>query len=273
MKKNMLAVIFVIVFSSTPALAQNTVFVPRPPVINIYPQFDPVRMHLEQQLLRDNMNAASNSNGKKRRASSSNSRAATTAPVKIATGVTAFNAAGGRILPDQLSKAQGKTASEISQAKQTFDMFLNTYEKTALKDGFPANDLAYGFEFFIVNNYVVYKDLQLSDPADKALMSRNSKQAGYSLVESAEKIIYQQIKDVLSKNPEIIKLTNRQKQEFTEMLAIVTMANYYTYAAAGKNNDAEAFAQTQNTAKQALEKLFGGSADKIKITANGLEFK
>ncbi len=98
MKENILAVIFVIVFSSIPAFTQNTVFVPRPPVINIYPQFDPVRMHLEQQLLRDNMNAASNGNGKKRRASSSNSRAATPAPVKIATGVTAFNAAGGRLL-------------------------------------------------------------------------------------------------------------------------------------------------------------------------------
>jgi len=273
MKKNILAVIFVIAFSSLPALAQNTVFVPRPPVINIYPQFDPVRMHLEQQLLRDNMNAASNGNGKKRRASSSNSRAATTAPVKIATGVTAFNAAGGRILPDQLSKAQGKNASEISQAKQTFDKFLNLYQETAQKDGFPANDLAYGFEFFIVSNYIFYNDFLQQDPTDEALTSRNSKQASWALIQSAEKIVYQQIKDVLSKNPEIIKLTNRQKQEFTEMLAITTAATYYMYQMAGKNKDAEAFAEAQNTAKQALEKLFGVSADRIKITANGLEFK
>jgi hypothetical protein len=80
------------------------------------------------------------------------------------------------------------------------------------------------------------------------------------------------MKDVLSKNPEIIKLTNRQKQEFTEMLAITTTATFEMYAAAGKSGDPEAFAEAQNMAKQSLEKLFGVSANKIKITANGLEF-
>ena len=120
---------------------------------------------------------------------------------------------------------------------------------------------------------VIYKDLLRQDPTDKALTSRNSKQASWTLVQSAEKIVYQQIKDVLSKNPEIIKLTNRQKQEFTEMLAITTIATFDMYAAAGKSGDPEAFAEAQNTAKQSLEKLFGVSADRIKITANGLEFK
>ena len=202
MKKILLVVIFITAFSSVGVNAQ-TVFVPRPPVVYI-PQLDPVRMHLEQQLFRDSMNAASVGNGKQSRVPSSNSRTTSTALVKTAKGVTAFNAAGGRILPDQLSKAGGKSAAEISEAKQTLDMFLNNYEKTAITDGFPANDLAYGFEFFIVNNYNIYKDLLHQDPADKALMSRDSKKAGYALVTSAEKIVYQQIKDVLSANPEII---------------------------------------------------------------------
>ena len=212
MKKNILAVIFMIVFSSLPALAQNTIFVPTPPVINIYPQFDPVTMHLQQQYLRDSMNAVSNGNGKKRRASTSNSRASNPAPVKRVKTATEFDAVGGRILPNQLSKAQGKTASEISQAKQTFDGFLDRYEESAT--GFPPNDLAYAFDFFISNNYNVYKDHLQQDPADKAPMSPNAdpllsltrasnKRAGYSLVGSVEKIIYQQMKDVLSKNPAI----------------------------------------------------------------------
>lgn len=284
MKKNILAVIFVIVFSSIPAFTQNTIFVPTPPVINIYPQFDPVTMHLQQQYLRDSMNAASNGNGKKKRASTSNSRASNPAPVKRVKTATDFDVVGGRrILPDQLSKAQGKNASEISQAKQTFDTFLNNYEKIAITDGLPPNDLAYAFGFFIVNNYNIYKDHLQQDPADKAPMSPSAdpllkltrmanKRAGFSLVSSAEKIIYQQMKDVLSKNPEIIKLTNRQKQEFTEMLAITTTATFEMYAAAGKSGDPEAFAEAQNMAKQSLEKLFGVSANKIKITANGLEF-
>jgi len=285
MKKNILAVIFVIAFSSIPAFAQNTVFVPTPPVINIYPQFDPVQMQLEQQYLRDSLNAASNETGKKGRASASKSRASNPAPVKRVKTATEFDAVGRRrILPDQLSKAQGKNASEISQAKQAFDTFLNRYEESATTDGFPPNDLAYAFEFFIANNYNVYKDHLQQDPADKAPMSPSAdpllklarmanKRSGYSLVGYVDKIIYQQMKDVLSKNPAIVKLTDRQKQEFTEMLAITTIATFDMYAAAGKSGDPEAFAEAQNMAKQSLEKMLGVSADKIKITAKGLEFK
>ncbi len=114
MEKNILAVIFVIAFSSVGATAQG-VFVPRPPVVYI-PQLDPVRMHLEQQLFRDRMNAGGVVNGKKVRVPASNSR---NAPAKTAKSVTAFNPAGGRILPAQLSSAAGKSAADISEVKQT----------------------------------------------------------------------------------------------------------------------------------------------------------
>jgi len=279
MKKILLAVIFVTAFLSVGATAQG-VYVPRPPVVYI-PQLDPVRMHLEQQLFRDRMNAGGIVNGKKVRVPASNSR---NAPAKAVKSITAFTPAGGRILPEQLSSAAGKSAPEIREAKQTFDMFLNNYEKTALTDGFPPNDLAYGFEFFIVNNYNIYNDLLYQNPAEKDLMKPSgnpllalqhmySKQGGYALVSSAENVVYQQIKTLLSANPEIIKLTDRQKQELTEMMVIITVTNYYMYETAGKNDDAEGFAQAQNEAKQSLEKTLGVSADKIKITANGLEFK
>lgn len=277
MKKILLATIFVIAFSSVGAIAQG-VFIPRPPVVYI-PELDPVRMHLEQQLFRDRMNAGGAVNGKKVRVPASNSRSA---PAKTVKSVTAFNPAGGRILPAQLSSATGKSAAEISEAKQTFDMFLDNYEKTALNDGFPPNDLAYGLEFFIVNNYIIYNDLQEKSPADKALMSPSgdpllalqhsySKKAG-AVTSTAEKAVYEQLKTLLSENPAIMKLTDRQKQEFTEMLAIVTVTNYYTYDMAGKNKDAKGFAKAQSIAKQSLEQLLGAPADKIKITAKGLEF-
>lgn len=161
-------------------------------------------------------------------------------------------------------------------------MFLDRYEKTAINDGFPPNDLAYGFNFFIVNNYIIYNDLDEQSPADKALMAPSgdpllalqhsySKQAG-AVTATNENAVFQQIKTLLAANSEIIKLTDRQKQEYTEMLAVVTLANFNMYETAGKNKDSEAFAKARNMAKQSLEKLFGVSADKIKITAKGLEF-
>lgn len=273
MKKVLLAVAFVVAFSSLQVKAQ---------VVYI-PQLDPVGTYLQQQVFQQmafgEMYKDAIVNGKKVRVRVS----ASPAPAaKIVKSVTDFSPAGGRLLPARLGAASGKSAAEIRDAKQTFDMLLDRYEQTARTDGFPATDLAYGFEFFIVNNYQVYNDVFNLSPADKALMQpsgnpllalqhRYSKQAS-AVSPTAEKALYQQIKTFLSANPAIAKLTDRQKQEFTEMLAIVTMTNFHMYETAGKNNDAEAFAKVQSTAKQMLEKMFGVSIDKIKITAKGLEF-
>ena len=173
MKKNILAVIFVIAFSSVGATAQ-TVFIPQPPAVYI-PQLDPVGMHLQQQVFQQmafgKMYKDTIVNGKKVRVRTSNSR--TPPPAKTVKSVTTFTPAGGRILPERLGSAAGKSAAEIREAKQTFDVFLNNYEKTALTDGFPANDLAYGFEFFIVTNYNIYNNLFEQSPAGKALMAPN----------------------------------------------------------------------------------------------------
>ena len=281
MKKILLAVIFVTAFSIIRVTAQ--VFIPQPPAVYI-PQLDPVGMHLQQQVFQQmafgEMYKDMIVNGKKVRVRTSNSR--TPPPVKTAKSVTAFDLTGGRILPERLGSTAGKSAADVREAKQTFDMFLNDYEKVALKDGFPANDLAYGFEFFIVTNYNIYNDFLERNPADKALMAPNGDpllalQRSYStkarfVTMTAEKAVYQQIKTFLSANPAIVKLTDRQKQEFTEMLAIVSMTNFYMYETAGKNNDAKAFAKAQSAAKQSLENMLSVSADKIKITAKGLEF-
>lgn len=100
MKKNILTIIVVVVFSSIGAIAQG-VFVPRPPVVYI-PQLDPVRMMLEQQLFRDRMNAGAPGGGAvkgKNGRAAANSRSA---PVKKVKSVTAFNPAGGRILSSRL---------------------------------------------------------------------------------------------------------------------------------------------------------------------------
>lgn len=273
MKQIPLAVIFVLAPLTLEANAQ---------VVYI-PQLDPVAMHLQQQLFQQmafgEMYKNSIAGGGKARARGANSQ---NPAAQTAGSVTAYSPAGGRILPERLSIAAGKSATEIRHARQTFDMFLNNYEKTALDDGFPPNDLAYGFSFFIINHYIVYRDLQEKSPADKALMSSSgdpllamqrsySKKAG-AVTPAAERAVYQQVKTFFSANSAITKLTDRQKQEFTEMLAIVTVTTYYTYEMAGKNNNAEVFAKAQSAAKQSLQQLLGAPADKIKITTQGLEF-
>lgn len=270
--KNILSALIIATAFSASEVSAQVVYIP---------QLDPVAMHLQQQLFQQmafgEMHKNSTAGGKQTRARNSQNLAA-----KAARSVTAFGPAGGRILPERLSGAAGKSAAEVRDARQLFDMFLNNYEKTALNDGFPPHDLAYGFSFFIVNNYIVYHDLQEKSPDDKALMSPGgdpllalqhsySKQAG-AVTSTAERAVYRQIETFLAANPAVAKLTDRQKQEFTEMLAIMTVTNYYAYETAGKSKDAAAFARAQSAAKQSLEKLLGAPADRIKITARGLEF-
>jgi len=275
MKKNILAVIFVIVFSSIPAFTQNTIFVPRPPVINIYPQFDPVRMQLEREYLRQSMAAASQKNagvnGKKGGVAVSKSRSAVAR--SKAKSVTDFTSTGEWILPDRLSRTLGKTPAEVSEVKRQLNLFLHAYEKVATDDNSSPDDLSYGLSFFIVNNYVVMRDAKEVSPALKFRADESTIHQKAAFSDATHKIIHKQVKDSLTANPTIAKLTDRQKQELTEMMVIITVTNYYMYETAGKNDDAEGFAQAQNEAKQSLEKILGVSADKIKITANGLEFK
>lgn len=52
MKKILLTVIFVMVFSSVGATAQ-TIFIPQPPVVVYIPLLDSVRMHIQNQVFRD----------------------------------------------------------------------------------------------------------------------------------------------------------------------------------------------------------------------------
>lgn len=273
--KNILAVIFAIVFSPITGLSQYSTYVPTPPVVNIYPQFEPLTMRLQQEALRTSIAASSQPNA----ASSRNGRAAvsksrsTAARSKIKS-VTDFTSSVDWILPDRLSRAMGKTPAQVSEIKQQLSSFLHTYETLAAGDNVSPDDLSYGLAFFIVNNYVVLNDSKEINPSLRSRSDESTinKKAAFS--DAVQKIIHKQVKDTLTTNPAIVKLTDRQKQEFTEMLVIMTVKNYYTYEIAGKNKNAEGFAEAQDEARQSLEKMLGNmSADKLKITERGLEFR
>jgi hypothetical protein len=62
MKKILLAVFFVIAFSSVRVIAQ--VFIPQPPVVYI-PLLDPVRMQIQNQVFRNTVNGAAQKGGAK----------------------------------------------------------------------------------------------------------------------------------------------------------------------------------------------------------------
>ncbi|HEY0460716.1 MAG TPA: DUF6683 family protein [Pyrinomonadaceae bacterium] len=197
---------------------------------------------------------------------------------KTAVDYTTFKSAPDNILPARLSAKPGVKAGETAQI---LNSFVNLYRQTAQKDGFPANDLAYAFEYFVVNNYQIYHDL-IELPADKDPRAKRAKD-GFERIQilndkklrqvsiNQERAIYNQFREVLAANADIQKMSDAQKQEAAELLAIMFGVNFAGYMKGINDNDAPLTEQTRGLAKEGLEKLLGVSIEQIKITNNGLE--
>jgi hypothetical protein len=190
---------------------------------------------------------------------------------------TTFKAAPNNSLPKQLS---GKSANR-GETEQILDSFVNLYKQTARKDGFPANDLAYAFEYFVVNNYQIYHDL-VELPADKDPRAKRARD-GFEKIQilnekklqqvslGQERTIYNQFREVLAANADIQEMTGAQKQEASELLAIMFGVNFAGYMKGINDGDDKLTEQARQLAKEGLEKLLGVPITQVKITNNGLE--
>jgi hypothetical protein len=156
----------------------------------------------------------------------------------------------GSLLPRQL--AAKVPAEKRDQAVRFFQISIDLYRQTARKDGFPSNDLAYALEYFVVNNYHLYHNL-IGSPNGVTMPQ--------------ERAIYAQFQRILGPNAEIRKMSDAQKQQTTEALAIMFGIGYQ----ANQTRDPKLVEQSRDLAKQSLEKLFGTSVEKIKITNQGIE--
>lgn len=205
---------------------------------------------------------------------------AKTAAPAGATGVTAFRQSAP-ILPKALASMNGGDAKAAAETSQLVTQMLDLYRQTAAKDGFPANDLAYAFEYFVVNNYQVYHYLldingdpdiaRIDDPLTRLQAMKVKEQMKVTLTQ--ERVIYEQFRRVLSENAEVKKMTDRQKQEATELLAVMTGMAYFQFSQGTQAKSADQTEKGIQTARRNLEKLAAGSsADRIRITNNGLEF-
>lgn len=200
-------------------------------------------------------------------------RTATGSAPKAAPQPTVFKNSAS-ILPQKLAASGGGNA-------QFFESLLDMYRRVAAKDGFPANDLAYAAEYFVVNNYHIYYDL-LDVPYEKDPWAKRGKD-GFDRISlmnqkklmvvtmNQERAIYNQFRETLAANPQVAKMTDAQKQEMAEMLAITYGIAFTGYMKGINEDDDRTTEQARQLAKQGLEKLLGVPVGQIKITAYGLE--
>jgi hypothetical protein len=207
-------------------------------------------------------------------------RAASRAASAAVPEPTRFTHAGGALLPPLLAGKSGVAAAERLEAERFFVSLLKLYEQTARKDGFAANDLAYAFEYFVVNSYLTYHDLhdvdynkdprvkRGKDMFDRLTIINEKKLLKVTL--SQERAVYQQFKTLLAENPEVRAMTDRQKQELSELLAIMFGVQYTAYMKGINSEDEKGIEQARRMAKEYLEKLIGVPVERIKIDNNGL---
>jgi hypothetical protein len=193
---------------------------------------------------------------------------------------TKFNPTPRPLLPRLLAERSANTPTSQREAEQFFTSLVGLYEQTARKDGFPANDLAYAFEYFIVNSYMTYHDLhdvaydkdprvkRGKDMFDRLTIISEKKLLKVTL--DQERAVYDQIKTLLAGNPEVQRMTDQKKQELTELLVIMFGVNYTAYIKGVNSEDERLIGQARQTAKGYLERVIGVPVERIRISNEGL---
>ena len=213
-------------------------------------------------LIRSQMMRNLSRNGK----GSKNSSLSKKPPVSQIADPTSFKASSANSIVNAFAEKSDADATQQKQVQALFDQCLQLFWKTAKDDNFPSNDLAYGFEFYVVNNYHVYKDV-FSTLGDYQFDLTKAPNYVYY---SREQAIYGQFRQFLGDTPEIKKLTDKEKQQFTEVLAIKANIAFLMDEQGRKNNDRQLMGKAQEMAKSNLESLFQTTADKIIIDDNGV---
>ena len=196
---------------------------------------------------------------------------------------TQFRESATTTVPALLSgKSTGITRTP-EEARRLFTSYIDLYKTTARTDGFPANDLAYALEYYVVNNWQIYHDL-VSVPYEKDPRARRAvdgfdriavmaKKKTLQVTPYQERALYTQFRARLGTSADVLAMTDAQKQEATELLATLFGINFAAYM---KGVDALDDAQAQvgrDMARQGLEKLLGVPIAKMRITNSGLEIE
>lgn len=186
---------------------------------------------------------------------------------------TLFRGSTRFVIADLLVKQSGASAEQKAEAVKIIEQMVILYADTATKDGFPANDLAYAFQYYVVQNYHAYHNVFENPVVIPYTNTIDVSKTPNYISSFGEKALFNQFKAVLTQNPAVTKLSDLQKQQYTELLAVVTNINFTAYGEGLKRKDRKIIEQTRAAAKQNLERLFGVSADKIVINDAGLSFK
>lgn len=163
---------------------------------------------------------------------------------------TSFHPVARAILPQKIAAEMGKTPNEQREYEQNFSKLLEYYESYVQERQWQLHDVAHAISYYIGASYYVYSGKDL-----------DAQQAWG---------VYNNVSQVLTQNKVLQNLNDAQKQEMYEAMAIQGALPLLGYNISVEQGDKSGIAKFREDAKQNLEKLFGVSAAKLQLTAQGI---
>jgi len=135
----------------------------------------------------------------------------------------------------------------------TMRQLLDGFHKIEQQFAIPRNDMAGAIAGFLAGSYMAYQDTEFPDENFKPLVN--------------------QMRQIVSSNPDFAKASSAEKQEMYEQMAVLGMFMATTQMALKENPNPQVAANMKQAAKGYLEQFLKTDANKVFLTANGLEIR
>lgn len=164
---------------------------------------------------------------------------------------TSFRPVARAVVPQQIAVKFGNTPEEKQEYEQNLTKLLEFYEGYVQERQWQLHDVAHAISYYIGANYYVSTD-------GKDL---NPKQAWG---------LYNSVSRLLTEGKVLQNLSESEKQEMYEVMAIQGALPLLGYNSAVTEGNKEMSAQFRQNARQNLEKLFGVPVTQLQFTNEGI---
>lgn len=166
------------------------------------------------------------------------------------TSAVVFRPSGNSGVGEAILSVFAGSSSEKALLTEILKQVKQSYETEVRKDG-KSNNVAAALTFFLASNVVVYHDLEMPS-------------------EDATEKMFVQLRDAMNTTPEIVKMTNAEKEQMHDWLVYMGGFVLLGYVKAKQDNDKKSLKDFREIAATSA-KIVGVDISKITITANGLE--
>lgn len=167
---------------------------------------------------------------------------------------TSFNPVADSLIPKQIAARISNKSEEQQEYAENFNTLIDFYKSYVQDSRWQLNDVAHAISYYIGANYYVYKD-------------------GKEISDRQRTALYETVAKFLAGNKDYLALSDAEKQEMYEVMAIQGSLPLLGYKSATEEGNKEASQKFRRDAEQNLENFFGVPIAKVQFTDQGIVFQ